>query len=43
MNLMTLQETLGHADIKITSIYRSMSEQQLIAQQRKVNPIGQAG
>lgn len=43
MDLMTLKETLGHADIKITSIYRSMSEQQLIAQQRKVNPIGQVG
>ncbi|HEU5327336.1 MAG TPA: hypothetical protein VFU78_04535 [Thermomicrobiales bacterium] len=40
---MTLKETLGHADIKTTSIYRSMSEQQLIAQQRKVNPIGQVG
>ncbi len=39
MDLMTLKETLGHEDIKTTSIYLAMSEQQLIAQQRKVNPI----
>ncbi len=39
MDLMTLKETLGHADIKTTSIYLNMSEQQLIAQQRKVNPV----
>jgi site-specific recombinase XerD len=39
MDLMTLKETLGHADIRTTSIYLSMSEQQLIEQQRKVNPL----
>jgi site-specific recombinase XerD len=39
MDLMTLKETLGHADIRTTSIYLSMSEQQLIERQRKVNPL----
>lgn len=39
MDLMTLKETLGHADIRTTSGYLSMSEQQLIQQQRKVNPL----
>ncbi|MCC6629876.1 MAG: tyrosine-type recombinase/integrase [Chloroflexi bacterium] len=39
MDLMTLKETLGHTDIRTTSIYLSMSEQQLIEQQRKVNPL----
>ena len=39
MDLMTLKETLGHADIRTTSVYLSMSEQQLIEQQRKVNPL----
>jgi site-specific recombinase XerD len=39
MDLMTLKETLGHADIGTTSVYLSMSEQQLIEQQRKVNPL----
>jgi len=39
MDLMTLKETLGHADISTTSVYLSMSEQQLIEQQRKVNPL----
>lgn len=32
---MTLKETLGHADIRTTSIYLALSAQQLIAQQRK--------
>ena len=41
MDLMTLKETLGHADISTTSVYLSMSEQQLIAQQRKVNPLAE--
>src|SRR5439155_17534736 len=35
MDLMTLKETLGHADIRTTALYLRMSEQQLIAQQRK--------
>ncbi|HET8627151.1 MAG TPA: tyrosine-type recombinase/integrase [Thermomicrobiales bacterium] len=39
MDLMTLKETLGHEDIRTTSIYLSMSETQLLEQQRKVNPI----
>ncbi len=39
MDLMTLKETLGHTDIRTTSIYLSMSEQQLIEQQRKVNQL----
>jgi site-specific recombinase XerD len=39
MDLMTLKETLGHADIRTTSGYLSMAEQQLIEQQRKVNPL----
>lgn len=39
MDLMTLKETLGHEDIRTTSIYLSMSEAQLIEQQRKVNPL----
>ena len=39
MDLMTLKETLGHADIGTTSVYLSMSEQQLIEQQRKVDPL----
>lgn len=39
MDLMTLKETLGHADIRTTSGYLAMAEQQLIAQQRKVNPL----
>jgi len=36
---MTLKETLGHSDIRTTAIYLSMSEAQLLEQQRKVNPI----
>jgi integrase/recombinase XerD len=39
MDLMTLKETLGHEDIRTTSIYLSMSEAQLIEQQRKVDPL----
>jgi site-specific recombinase XerD len=39
MDLMTLKETLGHADIGTTSVYLSMSEQQLIEQQRKADPL----
>lgn len=39
MDLNTLKETLGHSDIRTTSGYLAMSEQQLVAQQRKVNPI----
>ena len=39
MDLMTLKETLGHSDIRTTAIYLSMSEAQLLEQQRKVNPI----
>lgn len=39
MDLMTLKETLGHEDIRTTTIYLSMSEAQLIEQQRKVNPL----
>ena len=38
MDLMTLKETLGHGDIRTTSMYLAMSEQRLIAQQRKVDP-----
>ena len=30
MDLMALKETLGHEDIRITSIYLSMSESQLL-------------
>jgi integrase/recombinase XerD len=39
IDLMTLKETLGHEDIRTTAIYLSMSEAQLIKQQRNVNPI----
>ncbi len=39
MDLMTLKETLGHEDIRTTTIYLSMSEAQLLEQQRKVNPL----
>lgn len=39
MDLMTFKETLGHEDIRTTTIYLSMSAAQLIEQQRKVNPI----
>jgi site-specific recombinase XerD len=39
MDLMTLKETLGHEDIRTTTIYLAMSEAQLIEQQRKVNPL----
>lgn len=39
MDLMTLKETLGHADIRTTAIYLKMSEQQLIVQQRKANAL----
>lgn len=39
MDLMTLKETLGHEDIRTTSIYLAMSEQQLVAQQRKSDPL----
>jgi len=39
MDLMTLKETLGHTDIRTTSRYLAMAEQQLIEQQRKVNPL----
>ena len=39
MDLMTLKETLGHTDIRTTSRYLAMAEQQLIARQHKVNPL----
>lgn len=39
MDLMTLKETLGHSDIRTTSRYLAMAEQQIIEQQRKVNPL----
>lgn len=39
MVLMTLKETLGHTDIRTTSRYLAMAKQQLIEQQRKVNPL----
>jgi integrase/recombinase XerD len=39
MDLMTLKETLGHEDIRTTTIYLAMSEATLIEQQRKVNPL----
>lgn len=41
MDLMTLKETLGHSDIRMTSPYLAMVEQQIIEQQRKVNPLDQ--
>ena len=34
---MTLQETLGHTDIRTTRRYLAMAEQQIIEQQRKVD------
>lgn len=39
MDLMTLKETLGHSDIRTTARYLAMAEQQIIEQQRKVNPL----
>jgi integrase/recombinase XerD len=39
MDLMTLKETLGHEDIRTTTIYLAMSESQLLEQQRKINPL----
>ena len=39
MDLMTLKETLGHEDIRTTSIYLSMSEAMLLERQRRANPL----
>ena len=39
MDLMTLKETLGHEDIRTTTIYLTMSEAQLVERQRQVNPV----
>ncbi len=43
MDLMTLKETLGHEDIRTTTIYLTMSEAQLVERQRRVNPVANIG